>query len=291
MKVICRFTSIFTSITFRCIQANEKIGTLQDEIEKERRRENFATLRLAVKEKLTTELMEEVESVRKSCADERRADRMMMDHFTGQVFQAMRDKLRQYRKELKLLRLELDAARNGSESTEVRKLVKKCEKLEQLYGTCNSDQQKITRLEVLLAYANKTIEKLRRRQRDLNELFVDHDAEVSKLQSELAHLKEENRRLLEGHELERENLVMSRIGKHLEDADFDLVDNSGDEMESVSSGELNEKKEKTKAPGSATPERRDVDAVKVSSSGSEPDDAVVISSPEAGGGGSGPGSD
>lgn len=62
-------------------------------------------------------------------------------------------------------------------------------------------------------------------------------------------------------------------------------------MESVSSGELNEKKEKTKAPGSATPERRDVDAVKVSSSGSEPDDAVVISSPEAGGGGSGPGSD
>lgn len=57
LKVICRFTSIFTSITFRCIQANEKIGTLQDEIEKERRRENFATLRLAVKEKLTTELM------------------------------------------------------------------------------------------------------------------------------------------------------------------------------------------------------------------------------------------
>lgn len=53
--------------------------------------------------------------MRKSCANERKPDRMMMDHFSGQVFQVMRDKLRQYKRDIKLLRMELDAARNGSE--------------------------------------------------------------------------------------------------------------------------------------------------------------------------------
>lgn len=275
----------------KCIQTNKEVDKLREELEKERRRGNFATLRLAVKEKLTAELTEEVELMRKSCAEEKKADRLMMDHFTGQVFQAMRDKLRQFKKEVKFLKMELDATKNGSESAGARKLAKRCEKLEEQCAASSASIQKISRLEILLAYANRTIDKLRRRQRDLNELYVDHDAEVAKLQSEVAHLKEENRRLVEGNELDRENLAASRLEsasrastnvlEHQEEADFDLVDNNADEMESVSSRELNEKKDREEKEGDVTPEKQEGEVVKVSSSGSEPDDAVVISSPES----------
>lgn len=270
---------------------SKELELLREDLQKSKRRENLAVLRLAVKEKLTAELTEEVEAMRQSCAEERKPDRMMADHLVGQLFIAMRDGFREARKEAKLAKLELKAAKGGRESAEAAKLAARCSCLEEENKELKANTQKIARLETLLAYSNKTIESLRRRQRDISDIVAEHDAEVNRFQEELMRLQEENQHLREmvqgpakgdGEEQEGstsrpESTTHVSTPSHLEenqdDADSD-ADNAG----------LEEMVTAVSSPEPEGNEREQNDNLSDSdddlTAAGHPDEVITVSSPE-----------
>lgn len=171
------------------------IGELRRQLQLSQKRENLATLRLAVKEKQLRDLMDENESMKRNSNEQNKADCTLVDHAVGVMFTAMRDEIRRARKNARLAALELRAVKNGSECNDAKELTVMCKKLERENGELKEGLSRVTRLETLLAYSRKTTEGLRKRCRDFDEILAERDEEIKRLQVELARAHEENTRL------------------------------------------------------------------------------------------------
>uniref|UniRef100_A0A9J2PIQ4 Uncharacterized protein n=1 Tax=Ascaris lumbricoides TaxID=6252 RepID=A0A9J2PIQ4_ASCLU len=177
--------------------SSEETSELQEQLQAARRRENLAVLRLAVKEKQLREVMAESEWMHDKSGEGNKAEDSLMDHVIGAVFSAMRSELRNSRKEAKSAKLELRAIKGQPGNAESKKLAAKCKNLEEQLAEAKATAHRIARLETLLAYSQKTVDGLRRKQRDMDDVVAEHDEEMSRLQAQLVLLQEENARLRE----------------------------------------------------------------------------------------------
>ncbi|VDM42979.1 unnamed protein product [Toxocara canis] len=176
----------------------EAVSELQEQLKAAKRRENLAVLRLAVKEKQLREVMAEGDWMRDKSGEGSKAEDSVMDHAVGVVFAAMRSELRSARKEAKSAKLELRAIKGQAGNAESKKLAAKCKSLEEQLAEAKVATHRLARLETLLAYSQKTVDGLRRKQRDLDDVLAEHDEEMSRIQTQLLLLQEENARLREG---------------------------------------------------------------------------------------------
>ncbi|VDK44035.1 unnamed protein product [Anisakis simplex] len=189
---------INTSRSRQELNKSSDINELKEQLKVAKRRENLAVLRLAVKEKQFEEVMAERDWTHdKNAADVNKLDNAMMDHSIGVVFAAMRSELRASRKEAKSAKLELKSIKAPAGNAESKKLAAKCRSLEEQLLEAKTLTHRLARLETLLAYSQKTVDGLRRKQRDLDDVIAEHDEEMSRVQAELVTLREENARLRE----------------------------------------------------------------------------------------------
>uniref|UniRef100_A0A915BXD0 Uncharacterized protein n=2 Tax=Parascaris univalens TaxID=6257 RepID=A0A915BXD0_PARUN len=284
--------------------SSEETSELQEQLQAARRRENLAVLRLAVKEKQLREVMAESEWMQDKSGESSKAEDSLMDHVIGVVFSAMRSELRNSRKEAKSAKLELRAIKGQPGNAESKKLAAKCKNLEEQLTEAKATAHRIARLETLLAYSQKTVDGLRRKQRDMDDVVAEHDEEMSRLQAQLVLLQEENARLRESvHAAEADAHskrstapgAVSRTQPSLVTADQHNAeqqsnfqeDKAAEEMVMVSSPEMDleesdgQRRSKRARLNSPTADcTEEVIAVSSPEQDGEADEVLVVSSPE-----------